>query len=80
MMSPVKQSNEKAQSVTCLETIKKSDVVFIDSAEKSQKDTERLIQLEISVETYKTLARIAMKEGIGVEELVARAVTSLAEE
>ena len=47
---------------------------------KSQNATKQSLQLEITVETYKTLSRLAVAQGVSVEALVAQAVAALTEE
>lgn len=79
-MSPVKPLNEKVQVHRIEQKANARLKESRENCEKSQKDIQCMVQLEISVETYKTLVQVAMAQGLRVEELVARTVRSLAGE
>lgn len=45
-----------------------------DSSERSQKETMKMVQTELDMEDFHRLSRLAMTEGMNIEELVAKKI------
>ena len=79
-MSLMRSRNENKQGLKFPKMERKGENKPDDVVLKSQNATNQSLQLEITVETYKTLSRLAVAQGVSVEALVAQAVAALAEE
>lgn len=79
-MSLMRSRNENKQGLKSPKMGTKGDNKPDDVVARSQIATKQSLQLEITVETYKTLSRLAVAQGVSVEALVAQAVAALSEE
>jgi len=80
IMSLMRSRNENKQGLKFPKMKRKGENKPDDVVLESQNATNQSLQLEITVETYKTLSRLAVAQGVSVEALVAQAVAALAEE
>lgn len=80
IMSLMRSRKENKQGLKFPKMKRKGENKLDDVVSKSQNATNQSLQLEITVETYKTLSRLAVAQGVSVEALVAQAVAALAEE
>lgn len=80
MMSLVKPLNEKERINKTLKEVKKGDSVSMKQATRSQKEIIPVLQMQIDVNTYKALMRLAQSQKMSVEELVAGSIAALAGE
>lgn len=78
-MSLVKQLNEKEGISKTLKETRNGDVASTNELEESQKDIASVLHMQIDVDTYKALMRLAQSQGMKVEALVARAIAALAD-
>ncbi len=79
MMSPEMQPNEKMKAKNQRQLVRIIDEISLYCSDGSQNATEPIVQFQVSLETYNALSRMAMAQGISVEELVANVVSELAD-